>query len=159
MEASYTIARYGLSWDGGRICWPTSAGLWKRALTDNLDPKVICPAGDRGLLGVHLLGAASDGLVVITEGDYAAASIPLPWVGVAIGGKRMNDHQIQALLLHGIREVVLCLDGDAGRDVGITRAHLMRNNIEGLVARGLVDKQGPDDVPVPQRIDMLLEAE
>ena len=158
MEPGYTIARYQLAWDGSRLCWPTSNGYWKRAITDNLTPKVWAPPLERGLLGAHLLSPAVDGMVVISEGDYAAASIPLPWVGVAIGGTQLGEHQIKVLLHSGVRAVTLCFDGDAGCAVGKARSYLQSEGIEVRVARGLREKQGPDDVSVPQRMDMLLEA-
>ncbi len=49
----------------------------------------------RGLIGQHLLAPGLD--VVVTEGDYKAAAIPLPWVGVGIMGTAMTEDQREKL--------------------------------------------------------------
>ena len=165
------LEKYGVSFDGSRLIWPVEGGQpWERAVFEWDTPKVRS-YGQKGILGLHLVRPGSH--VVLTEGDFKAASIPSPWVGVAIGGKIMTPYQEILLLSRQPASVTVLLDTGpacdaAGRAVlrslrrlGI-QVHLGDLNaaaarISG--SRGYPDGTGPDDVPISVRICALLDAQ
>lgn len=111
-----------------RAIWP-----WEQPKTLTVPP--------RGLIGQHLLTKGAR--VVITEGDFKAASIPLPWIGVGVLGDAMSPDQALALQASEPSEVVIMLDGGMRR-----QAEKIRELLCPLDSR-IVDLplgQGPDDV-------------
>lgn len=134
--------RYGVRWDGERLHWPCGAGSSKRAIWPWDEPKTLT-IPPRGLIGQHLLHKGAR--VVVTEGDFKAASIPLPWVGVGILGDAISDDQAQAIQASEPSEVVVMLDGGMERQARKVAETLC------LLAPRIVDSlpagKGPDDIP------------
>lgn len=158
VEPLPTIARYRAGWDGSRICWPIYQGeeemtlYWRRAVYSLQTPKVLTDSGAHGLLGGHLLTTSN--YICITEGDWKAVSIPLPWIGVGIGGTSLSKRQLNLLGLHHPSEVVVCLDG--GVDTRRVRTSLTRAGIKNRKIQ-LPKDLGPDDVSMKERMRLLLE--
>lgn len=107
----------------------------------------------KALLGGHLLTPGCR--VVLVEGDWKAASIPLPWVGVALLGTKMTDAQRWALLACNPCQVVVCLDGGFDLASIAVQAGLLpfRAQIVSL-PKGC----GPDDIERSELVRLLLEA-
>ena len=79
MSPEYVTYRYGLKWDGYRICIPVGRDLedpdcwWRRGIYSWQEPKVLVEGEHRGVLGEHLLERGC--YAVLTEGDYKAFSV------------------------------------------------------------------------------------
>ena len=134
--------RYGVRWDGERLHWPCGAGSSKRAIWPWDEPKTLT-VPPRGLIGQHLLHKGAR--VVVTEGDYKAASIPLPWVGVGILGDAISDDQAQVIQASEPSEVIVMLDGGMDRQARKVAESLCLLPIR--VVDSLPKGLGPDDIP------------
>lgn len=132
--------RYGVRWDGERLWWPAGKGASRRAIWPWESPKTLTVA-PRGLIGEHLLKPGA--LVVVTEGDFKAAAIPLPWVGVGLMGDAMSDAQAETLGASQPAAVIIILDGGFRH-----QADAVARKIALLSPRvvDLPEKHGPDDV-------------
>lgn len=153
VDPVYTISRYQIKWDGRRLCWPWGEGRYARRAVYKWDePKVLMDGGHDAIGGEHLMGTKK--VIVLCEGDWKAASIPLPWVGVFIGGTALSETQVNIIRWHSPHEVIVALDGgvDPGRIVRALSSHLIATTPWEL-PEGL----GPDDIPMPDRIKGLLE--
>lgn len=147
----YVIDRYKIGWDGWRLCWQVSADMyWRRGIYAYQDPKVLFDPGEKGVLGEHLLDKKQ--YVVITEGDYKAASIPLPYVGIAIGGSTITNNQLDILAYYRPRMVIVALDG--GVNPGSVVRKLRAKDIP-TQSLSLPKGLGPDDIPIRERIALL----
>ena len=155
MSPEYVIDRYQIGWDGGRLCWRVADGVWwRRAIYHWQEPKVLFDAGaEKGILGEHLLTKRC--YLVITEGDYKAASIPLPFTGVAIGGTTATNNQLDILAYYRPELAIVALDGgvDARPIVRKLRAKDI-NTVSVALPPGL----GPDDIPMQERVAVLTTA-
>lgn len=157
LDVDNTIARYHLKWDG-RICWPCGEGYgggWARRYIVPHLPKVWTDADvtKGAVIGAHRMTPGC--VVVFTEGDCKAASIPAPWVGVGLIGTRMHEEQARRIVLSGAREGVWMLDGGVKVRVPTT---MRINNFPMRYVVGLPSGKGPDDVPTKERVRLLLEA-
>ena len=140
-DPAWLELRYGVRWDGDRLWFPAGEGASRRAIWPWEAPKTLTVA-PRGLIGQHLLRPGA--LVVVTEGDFKAAAIPLPWVGVGLMGDAMTDEQAAILTGSQPAEVAVMLDGGfvhQARGVAEKIALLRPRVVE------LPQKAGPDDVP------------
>lgn len=151
-----TISRYRAGWDGSRICWPIYTGrdeevYWRRAVYTLQQPKVMTDPGSHGLLGGHLLTLHD--YIVLTEGDWKAVSIPLPFIGVAIGGSSLSSRQVDLLSIHRPREVVLAMDGGV---ITTKMSVLLKKGGMKVRVITLPEDKGPDDIPMKERMRLLL---
>jgi hypothetical protein len=158
LDALYIIRRYRLKWREQRLLWPAEPGYAARATVPGQEPKQLCvdgfSASAGSLIGAHLLheGAA----VAVCQGDYGAAAIPVPWVGIGIEGKFLTEAQGSRILLSKPAEVVLC--GDGGEPMNCP-AVLERSGIPVKRIAELPLKHGMDDIPMRLRVLLLLSAE
>jgi hypothetical protein len=155
IDPSWLTERYGVLWDGSRFCWPVGEGYWRRAPWAGMEPKVMMdPTSIGHILGEPLMD--KDQVIVVTEGDYTAASIPLPWIGVGIGGHKVTEKHLDILAFHRPRLVLVMFDG------GVSPAKAVRQIAMRLMdvvpVRGLPREKGPDDVPMARRVSLLLDA-
>lgn len=151
-DPAYLIDRFGLWWDGYRICWPTSpSGYARRSIWPGQDPKVITQ-GPKGLIGYMNLTSGQD--IVLVEGDYKAASIPRPWVAVGIQGTGPLT-AIQAGMVQQARprSVSIMLDGGWEGE-----SQMIQTQLWWVKARvlSLPDGRGPDDVDMATRYNLLV---
>jgi hypothetical protein len=157
LSPAYTISRYGIRWDGWRLCFPVGGDKqepdqwWRRAVFSWQQPKVLSPREEKGILGEHLLSRGC--IAVLTEGDYKAASIPLPYVGVACGGVTLTPHQLDILSFHHPKVVMVMFDGGVCPKRVVGSLHTRHIGSIGVV--GLPKGQGPDDIPLRERINIL----
>lgn len=152
MDFRYTVSRYRIGWDGRRLCWTVDDGYWRRAVYSWDEPKVRFDKGSHGVLGEHLFG--NNEILVLTEGDWKAAAVPLPWIGGGLGGTSISNYQLNVIKWHTPRLVVVALDG--GVDPGKVLSSLHKNLIE-AVPWTLPEGKGPDDIPMTERVEGLLE--
>lgn len=155
LSALPTIHAYGVRWDGERLCWPTSLGMWRRSFIRGATVKVLAPRGPKGLLGHRRLTHGQH--VVICEGDFAAASIPYPWVGVGVGGQFINKHQLTLVEKARPKSVTVFLDAGATPLRTMRSLHLSKLSPKLVSTSDLPERTGPDDIPVADRIRRLLE--
>lgn len=150
-EEAWIVNRYGVRWDGERLCWPAGAGWSRRSVLTWERPKTLTVA-PKGLIGEHLLTQGCR--VVVVEGDWKAAAVPLPWVGVGLMGLEMNDAQKWAILSKNPASVTVMLDGGF-----VYPAERIREALLPLRANviSLPDGQGPDDIPRRDLVRLLLE--
>lgn len=151
--------RYRIAWDEhhSRICFPCGSGWSRRAIYPWQEPKTITDA-PRDILGGHLI--TKDSHVVITEGDFKSASIPLPWVGVGLCGKNITDFQCASLAISSPKRVFILLDSGENRAseevirrIQVLRPVLLRNEY------GRLSGSGPDDISRSNLTKILLEGE
>ena len=116
------------------------------------EPKTLTVA-PRGLVGQHLLHRGCR--VVVTEGDYKAAAIPLPWIGIGVMGDAITEDQTPILSGFEPEEVVIMLDGGFRRHAerAAERLALLRPRIVDLP-----DGKGSDDVARGLLHSLLMEA-
>jgi len=151
------VLRYSPQWDGERLIFPVFGGEpWRRSPYSWETPKVLS-SGTKGILGGELLQEGDE--VVLTEGDYKACSIPLPWKGVALGGKEASHYQGILLTLKAPGKVLVLLDG--GEEAATYRVlRILRTAGPLTLLRGsLPPGKGPDDIPRRQLVRVLLDAE
>ncbi len=149
-EEAWIVLRYGVAWDGDRLSWPAGQGASRRAVLSWEEPKTLSVA-PRGLIGEHLLYPGAH--VVITEGDWKAAAIPLPWVGVGLMGMQLSPMQGWALRTSNPASVLVCLDGGfdvQARDVEAALLPLRSRRV------ALPNGMGPDDIPRRDLVQALL---
>jgi hypothetical protein len=141
-DPHWIVSEYGVHWDGERMVWPAGRGRCRRAVHPWQNPKTLTE-GNKGLIGQERLRAGAH--VVVCEGDYKAACIPLPWVGVGIMGTSMTYEQ-RILLLHS-NPASISVVLDVGYDAEARRiARSLRPfPAQALSLQGVVG-QGPDDV-------------
>ena len=147
----WVINRYRVKWDGNRLSFPCGSGWSRRAVFLWEEPKTIIDA-PRGIIGEHLLTPGSH--VVITEGDFKSASIPLPWVGVGICGKAVTELQASTIWLSRPGSIRICLDGcemDAARRVAKALSPL-----DCKIVNIPYPGKGPDDIPRNELVSLLL---
>lgn len=174
-EPAWIIHRYGVRWDGSRLCWPAGQGWSRRAVLSWETPKTIS-VSPRGLIGEHLLSSgrvvapdpltgatrkepaqAQPGLrLVLTEGDWKAASIPLPWIGLGLLGKTISDEQVWTVRTSNPHSVIVMLDGGFDREAQEVYQRLLPLDVR--IAR-LPPTKGPDDIPRRDLVKLLLAVE
>lgn len=173
-EPAWIIHRYGVRWDGSRLCWPAGQGWSRRAVLSWETPKTIS-VSPRGLIGEHLLSSGRDapasckatntslpipglpGLrLVLTEGDWKAASIPLPWIGLGLLGKTISDEQVWTVRTSNPHSVIVMLDGGFDREAQDVYQRLLPLDVR--IAR-LPPTKGPDDIPRRDLVKLLLAVE
>lgn len=151
LSPQWVITRYRVKWDGDRLCFPCGSGWSRRSVFPWQEPKTIIDS-PRDILGGHLLYPGAH--VVITEGDFKSASIPLPWVGVGLCGKVITELQAATILLSRPASITISLDGgelDASRLVA-SRLRPLDCKILNIPEKGL----GPDDIPRRELVPLLL---
>ena len=156
-DPAWLLHRYKVKWDGSRLCFPVGEGdtYWRRAVYPGQRPKVRIDKGTgQYLLGEHLLGSRD--YVVLCEGDYGAASIPLPWIGCALGGTTINGKQVEALQWHKPKLVYVMLDG--GVDPSKVVREVARELMDVVSIEELPAGMGPDDLSMVERIKLLEDA-
>lgn len=141
-DPAWLQRRYKVQWDGSRLCWPCGQGWSRRAIWPWEEPKTLTVA-PKGLIGQHLLSPGAR--VVLVEGDYKAASIPLPWIGIGLMGTGMTPEQLSILAASEPKEVLIMLDGGFGEEAKKLAefACLLSPRVVDCLPEG----QGPDDVP------------
>ena len=152
-EEAWIVNRYKVWWDGERLVWPAGEySCSRRAVLPWEEPKAITDAGPEGkeLLGQHLLKPGSH--VVLTEGDWKSAAIPLPWVGVGLLGVELTELQKEILLLSNPATVIVCLDGGFNYEAMVVRTKLLPT--PGKIV-DLPDGKGPDDIPRRDLVQLL----
>lgn len=178
-EPAWIIHRYGVRWDGQRLCWPAGQGWSRRAVLSWETPKTIS-VSPRGLIGEHLLSAGRDEnpsckvqsprspqlthdlpvlsplRLVLTEGDWKAASIPLPWIGLGLLGKVISDEQLWTIRTSNPHSVIVMLDGGFDREAQEAYEKLLPLDVK--IAR-LPPRCGPDDIPRRDLVKLLLSVE
>lgn len=151
-DPDYLIYRYRIFWDGDRICWPSGPDgrCARRAVFPWEEPKVLA-YGERGIIGYHLMVPGSH--LVLTEGDYKAASIPLPFVGLGIQGTSITPDQVQLVKQSRPGSLIVALDG--GKEV---QAWTVAQNfwMYGVRVVTLPGTSGPDDIARSDLMTMLL---
>lgn len=158
IDPIYTISRYRIGWDGYRLCWPIGEGRYlRRAIYPWDSPKVIMdqPGGHDFVGGEHLM--ETNKYIVLTEGDWKAASIPLPWIGVLIGGTRLHETQLAIIRYHKPALVVVALDGGYETEGRKIITQLSRKLVPAVQWVGLPHNQGPDDIPNAERVKALIK--
>ena len=153
VDFTLTVHRYRILFDGERLCIPVSNGYWKRSIYEGVEPKVLNTPDSHGLLGEELIGEEST--VVITEGDFKAFSIPLPFIGVALGGTEMSEKQLDALLYHRPYLVILWLDKGKEKESTKIKKKLSKRLVDTVVVTGQV---APDDMTMAERTNVLFQA-
>lgn len=151
-EEAWVVHRYGVRWDGERLCWPAGAGWSRRSVLPWIAPKALT-VRPRGLVGQHLLRPGAR--LVLCEGDWKAAAIPLPWVGLGLLGTDMTPEQAWSIRTSNPASVAVLLDGgyeDAAAEV--VRQLLP---LEARVLTGLPFHKGPDDIPRAALVRLLLQ--
>lgn len=190
-EPAWIIHRYGVRWDGSRLCWPAGQGWSRRAVLSWETPKTIS-VSPRGLIGEHLLSsgrvvapyplpgatrkepaqapkvskldasesfAAQPGLrLVLTEGDWGAASIPLPWIGLGLMGTSLSEEQRWSIATSNPKSVAICLDAGYKEKAVKIREQLLPIPSCIVELPGPVDT-GPDDVKRGDLVRLLLASE
>lgn len=151
-DPAWCESRYRVRWNGERLAWPCGAGLSMRAIWSWQSPKTLTVA-PRGLIGQHLLTPGAH--VVVTEGDFKAASIPLPWVGVGIMGTAMTQDQALVLLNSRPGSITVLLDGGCGAQAQAIRISLAPTPVR--VVDSLPVGAGPDDIDRGELTRMLME--
>ena len=156
IEPKVAIARYRIEYDGARLCFPVDKGYWRRSIFDGQEPKVLCDQETSGgILGEHLFGNGQH--IVLTEGDYKALSIPLPWIGGAIGGVSISKTQLDKVVYHEPALVYVALDGGKEREADRIVKKLASKLVHAVKVT-LPEDKGPDDIPVHERVNLLLNA-
>lgn len=150
-DPRFLIETFDLTWDGDRICWPTGYGYAKRAVLPWQEPKVLTQ-GVKGLIGYNRLTRSQR--VVLTEGDYKAAAIPFPWVGLGIQGTGMTPVQVALLLTHEPELILVMLDGGKSDE-----ADRVAKAVHAQAICCLPGKLGPDDIAKETLVTFLLETE
>lgn len=153
-DPQYTISRYNVGFDGHRLVWPMSEGVYnKRAIYDWDTPKVLFSGNNphHYVGGEHLMGREK--YVVLTEGEWKAASIPLPWIGIWIGGIALTPQQLRVICYHRPALVIVALDG--GEDPGRIIAACSKKLVPAK-AWELPEEKGPDDILAHERVEGLL---
>jgi hypothetical protein len=149
----YIISRYRVGWDGRRLCFPIGKDRYNRRAVYTWDqPKVLFDNNKHDFVGgEHLMGRGEH--IVITEGEWKACSIPLPFIGVWIGGNVMSKEQLDIICWHRPAIVVVALDGgeDNNRIVSMLSKKLVP-----ATAWELPEELGPDDISMCDRVAGLL---
>lgn len=149
-NAEWLTREYGLRFRDGRIAWPTGGGWALRSINEWDVPKVLFegPGPSEGaLIGAERLARNAGCPVVVTEGDFKAASIPLPFVGVGIGGSTLHPSQLDRIMAHTPEVVVVFADSNIDIQVPKGCPALRVSAANG----------GPDDDPLQERIRKLLQ--
>lgn len=143
---------YGVRWDGHRLCFPTGPGTWARRAALSFEQPKVLTTGEKGLIGFHRLGQGQH--LVLTEGDYKAASIPGPWIGLGIQGTGPLTAR-QAGMLQAARpaRVLICLDGSWESEALTIKSQLWWAESDIIE---LPEGKGPDDVERSVLIPLLL---
>lgn len=154
LSAEWVETRYRVKWDGERMIWPAGSGFCARSVYPGDEPKTrtIPP---RGLIGQHLLGTGQD--VVLVEGDFKAAAVPLPWVGLGTQGMHLSYEQAERIEEARPRSVTFAWDG--GTDTFMRKAATKLLALCPLRMLRLPHGAGPDDVPRGELVSLLLAAE
>ena len=150
-EVAWIVHRYMVRWDGERLSWPAGKGFSRRSVIPWEKPKTLT-VPPKGLIGEHLLIPGSR--VVVVEGDWKAASIPLPWVGVGLMGTIMSEEQKWTLLTSNPQSITVLLDG------GYTYAALkIQEQLLPYRAKvlDLPKDKGPDDIPRRDLVRLLMK--
>ena len=144
-------SQYRVRWNGQRLHWPCGAGASLRSIWAWESPKALTVA-PRGLIGQHLLHPGAH--VIIVEGDYKAAAIPLPWTGVGLMGTAMTADQAQILLGSRPASIGIMLDGGCGEQAQNIRISLAPTP---AVVYSLPMNCGPDDIDRGELTRLLME--
>lgn len=155
LDPQNTALRYLLRWDG-RICWNAGIGWVRRSINPAFVPKVDTRGASqtRGdLIGGHRMYEGAD--LALVEGGEKAASIPHPWVGVGLAGTYLHEAQAERVVLSKPASVTVTLDG--GVPVRLPPP-LARAGLPIFVVEGLPKGRGPDDVPMEERVRLLMGA-
>lgn len=166
-----------------RLWFPTRYGGVLRSVLPWEEPKTytVVPAYTaKGLIGEHLLTRESTGReiptsrkaeqypslthqgipvlspldLVITEGDWKAVSIPVPWVGLGLMGTNMSRNQRDSILLANPTSVTIILDGGCEREAQRIVEYFLPYR---AVRINLPGSLGPDDIPRQELVKLLLE--
>lgn len=157
-DPEYVVTTYDVQWDGARLCWPTGTGFARRAIYPWEEPKVLT-VGQKGLIGVNRLRTRQH--VVLVEGDFKAAAIPAPWIGVGLQGTEITEFQAALLATHEPASVTVMLDH--GYDVPSAKVRGVLNVKLPVTTRVTnvpcpAPGPGPDDVPRAALVSALLAA-
>ena len=157
LDPALTIRHYNLEWRGHRLLWPGYPGYAGRSISDQ-KPKQLCMDGfsqnEGSLIGAHLLHEGAH--IAVCQGDFGAASIPCPWVGVGTQGISLTGSQAGRIVLSRPASVTLC--GDGGEPMEVPEV-LERSGIQVRRIAELPLKASMDDVPMRVRVMLLLGAE
>lgn len=140
-DPAWLQRRYKVQWDGSRLCWPCGQGWSRRAIWPWEEPKTLTVA-PRGLIGQHLLFRGCH--AVVTEGDWKAAAIPIPWVGTGHMGGGLTAYQVAILATAEPSMVTIMEDGGAEDKIATAQEALA------LLPHRVVRLPlgcGPDDIP------------
>lgn len=151
-NSEWVTREYGLRFRSGRIAWPTGGGWALRALNDWDVPKVLFEGlgpVEGAVIGINRLASNVGSPVVITEGDFKAASIPLPYIGLGIGGTTLHERQAERIMAYSPEKVVVFSDT-------IPEIHI-ESRLGVVPVRVQASRGGPDDVPLQERIRKLLQ--
>lgn len=162
-DAQYIHRRFHPQWDGERICWKVyGGGPWRRGIFPWQTPKVLT-TGQKGLLAPEDAVGIRGKDVVLVEGDYKAVSIPLPWVGVGIGGTTFSTYQ--KALLQALRPASVSVLLDAGKDAETEALYVLLRPTSLVLRRpseynkGILlrarEGAGPDDLPRRDLVELL----
>ena len=94
--------------------------------------------------------------LVLPEGDWKAASIPLPWIGLGLLGKTISDEQVWTIKTSNPHSVIVMLDGGFDREAQDVYQRLLPLDVK--IAR-LPPTKGPDDIPRRDLVRLLLSLE
>lgn len=154
-DPAYIIETYDVQWDGSRLCWPTGTGFARRAVTPWDTPKVLT-RGVKGLIGVHRLGHGQH--VVLVEGDFKAAAIPAPWIGIGIQGTEITEQQVLMLASHTPKVTIMLDRGYEQQAEHVRCSILNRVNLQAKVVPCPAPGPGPDDVLRSALVRALIES-
>lgn len=161
-EPQWLIQRYRVRWSylRGRLWFPAGDGGVLRSVLPWEDPKTICVPGSQGktLIGEHRLDEHDGPLrLVLTEGDWKAVSIPIPWTGLGLQGVELTQYQRFRILTSAPLSIVVMLDSGYWREAQKIVETLLPFR---AVRVDLPEKVGgPDDMPRHELVKLLLSTE
>lgn len=178
VEPQWLIKRYNVRWSmsAGRLWFPAGDGGVLRSVIPWETPKTltVVPLGStKGLVGEHLLSQQGRGWdtqsrkttpdahsasnptlrLVVTEGDWKACSIPVPWTGIATQGTKLSQEQRDKILLSSPRSVTVMLDGGCENEAQRMVEQLLPFKATRV---NLPYGCGPDDIPRSLLVNLLL---
>lgn len=150
-DPEWVVREYGALWDGQRLCFPTGGGFARRSINDWDTPKVLVTGlqpSEGALIGIERLARYPGAAAVLTQGDFKAVSIPLPWVGLGTMGARVHPLQVERIRQYTDK---ITLFNDSAPEEAFQGA------VRGFTALTTpAPYVGPDDIPMRERVRLLL---
>lgn len=162
------VLRSVLSWEDPKTITVVPYGTQKGLVGQHLLDRTLTPGWDTQSCKsensstlppqtqTHVQALPGSGLrVVLTEGDWKCAAIPIPWTGLGLQGKTLSEYQRFVLLAAAPLSIDVMLDGGCENEANKIITSLLP------FKAGRVDLPrgaGPDDVPRSELVKSLLES-